>query len=260
MSEAVTFLLALITLAAIALLRSERDRRAHDLLALFGFIVFLLVAGVLRSLPGYFFPSRVLDSQLLALDRHLAFDPILFARWFQPHVYVVRVLQVAYASLGFVIVLVWAIEQDFVMRRAVLLRGILCGLFYVAFPAVGPAHYDFLRGMAAATPRNCMPSMHFGWALLIAMNARNSWLRNSLWIYSALIAIATIALGEHYLVDLLAALPYVLVIQWAAESIPGVGASSHLMSKRWTEPQGEAQTQPLPELCPQTTQSRRSFQ
>jgi hypothetical protein len=54
----------------------------------------------------------------------------------------------------------------------------------------------------------------FTWALLLALNARAKWLQVVLWSYVAVIATATIGLGEHYLVDLIAALPYTLGVQW----------------------------------------------
>ena len=47
--------------------------------------------------------------------------------------------------------------------------------------------------------------MHLTWALLIAWNARSLI---SLWLYAVIIAIATPALRERYLDDLLAAVPY----------------------------------------------------
>jgi hypothetical protein len=51
---------------------------------------------------------------------------------------------------------------------------------------------------------------------LIAINARSCRLQVALWIYAGLIALATLALREHYLVDLLAAAPYTLAVQWLA--------------------------------------------
>jgi hypothetical protein len=58
--------------------------------------------------------------------------------------------------------------------------------------------------------------MHLTWALLIALNARSTWLRVALWIYAALMLIATLALREHYLIDLIAAVPYTFAVQWMA--------------------------------------------
>jgi len=51
---------------------------------------------------------------------------------------------------------------------------------------------------------------------LIAWNARTLPFRILLWAYAALTAVATIAVGEHYLIDLIAAIPYAAVIQLAS--------------------------------------------
>jgi len=103
------------------------------------------------------------------------------------------------------------------MRRAVLFGGCLCFVFYALFPAVGPGQFDFTRQVPTPyAPDNCMPSMHVTWALLIAINARSLRLRIGLWIYAAAMVVATLALREHYLIDLIAAVPYTLGVQWAA--------------------------------------------
>lgn len=59
--------------------------------------------------------------------------------------------------------------------------------------------------------------MHFTWALLIALNSR-SWLRWPLSVYAGLIGISTIVLGQHYVVDLIAALPYTAAVQLLAKA------------------------------------------
>lgn len=61
-------------------------------------------------------------------------------------------------------------------------------------------------------PRNCMPSMHFGWAY--AAWLMSPWLgrRWAVWIFGAFVVAmvpATLGLGEHYLFDIFAAIPYV---------------------------------------------------
>ena len=82
-------------------------------------------------------------------------------------------------------------------------------MFYFLFPTVGPGHFDWANQMPMPhAPENCMPSMHLTWAFLIAMNLRSKPLRIVLWVYAVLIAVATLAPREHYLIDLIAALPY----------------------------------------------------
>lgn len=157
-----------------------------------------------------------LDPAFLSFDRSLGFPTLDFYRWFSAHPQLKAILHMVYDALAAVIAAAWLIEQDRTMRRAFLIGGALCFAGYVLFPAVGPAHYDWLTHSAGQFPPNCLPSMHFGWALLLALNARARWLRNGLWIYAALIAVATVAVGEHYLIDLIAAVPYVCGVQWLA--------------------------------------------
>jgi membrane-associated phospholipid phosphatase len=126
-------------------------------------------------------------------------------------------LVLAYVALPAVIGLAWVLEQDLLMRRAVLLGGCLCFAFYALFPAVGPGQFDWVRQVPTPyAPDNCMPSMHLTWALLIAINARSLKLRVGLWIYAAVMVVATLALKEHYLIDLIAAVPYTFAVQWMA--------------------------------------------
>jgi len=75
-----------------------------------------------------------------------------------------------------------------------------------------PALLGTPAGMFA--PRNAFPSFHLIWALVALLLAwRFGWpARAGFGLYALLIAAATMALGEHYLIDLVAALPVLAVI------------------------------------------------
>ncbi len=68
--------------------------------------------------------------------------------------------------------------------------------------------------MSAIAPRNGMPSMHFGWMLAASILWWSShtkwWSRTIVISMTVLTAIATICMGEHYVVDLIVAVPFVL--------------------------------------------------
>ena len=75
-------------------------------------------------------------------------------------------------------------------------------------------------------PRNAMPSLHVGWALLVYWTCRESRWRWVALAYLVVTALATLAGGEHYLVDLVAAFPFSLAIwaiccplQWSPERV-----------------------------------------
>jgi hypothetical protein len=80
---------------------------------------------------------------------------------------------------------------------------------FAAFPGTQPA-------MVAVTPkypRNAMPSLHMTWALLVLWISRDlgrgHWLAA---IFAFFTAVATLSIGEHYLVDLVVAFPFALAI------------------------------------------------
>ena len=64
-------------------------------------------------------------------------------------------------------------------------------------------------------PRNGVPSLHFTWALLIWWNTRSlpRWARAIALAFVLATAFDTLATGEHYLFDLIAALPFSLWMQ-----------------------------------------------
>jgi hypothetical protein len=62
-------------------------------------------------------------------------------------------------------------------------------------------------------PRNCLPSLHFGWALLLLWNCRGRAMETFGSIYLFLTALATVGLGEHYFVDLIASVPFCAAVQ-----------------------------------------------
>jgi len=88
------------------------------------------------------------------------------------------------------------------------------------FPNAIPAVADIPQGLSLVqpAPRNGVPSMHLGWALAMWLTARLMDSRILRWFSMAVLAItilATLALGEHYLVDLVIAVPFVMAVQAA---------------------------------------------
>lgn len=108
----------------------------------------------------------------------------------------------------------------------------LCALLaYHLFPITGPKYVfgedQFIKALrevdalplervsgVGPNPRNGMPSMHFGWMLaaLVIWSLSNTrlWSRLALGVMTAFVAMATLYLGEHYVIDLIVAVPFVL--------------------------------------------------
>ena len=115
--------------------------------------------------------------------------------------------------------------------------GLAGYLLYALVPAAGPCHLfpsQFpnsappLAGLAllpvalpADIPRNAMPSLHMAWAVLMFWSTRQSsaWLRIGYGLLLFLTVLCTLGSGEHYLIDLVVALPFALAVQ-AAFSVP----------------------------------------
>jgi len=108
--------------------------------------------------------------------------------------------------------------------------GIAGFVLYQVCPAAGPAYLfpsDFpqrlpdLAGVAIQpalmqqVPRNGMPSLHVGWTMLLCWNMRrrSKWIAAGTAVYLTLTALATLGLGEHYLIDLVVAMPLGLAVQ-----------------------------------------------
>jgi hypothetical protein len=107
--------------------------------------------------------------------------------------------------------------------------GYIC---YFMTPAIGPRAYfgeafpllhagsiylaqQPLFDLNPAHSRNAMPSMHIAWAIMIFLYTRNFpiWARCYAGLFAVLTACATIGSGEHYLIDLVVALPLVVMIR-----------------------------------------------
>jgi hypothetical protein len=203
--------------------------------------VLLLMAGT--TLPLFVIASRpllvlsatanpeTLDLLAFAFDRSLGLDPSATAARFVLNSPLIRELALAtYAALPLVVAVAFALQLRQRDRRPdslmVFMAIALIGFpIYFLYPVAGPVFAfgalfpDHLPALPVAVdvlpwaPRNGMPSLHFAWALALCFHARNAGFRARLG-YGAflwLTALAILGLGEHYLIDLVVALPLVLV-------------------------------------------------
>ncbi len=229
-----------VVLLVVSMLRRNAVRRYQDAITAIGYAAYVGVAIQLHIYLAGHTPNTI-DAALLGLDRRLHFDPLSFNHIVTSrHNLLMLVLIMSYVLLPVAIAFAWVAEQNRTLRRAVLFGGVFCWICYALFPAVGPAYYDFASGVARYAPRNCMPSMHFAWALLVAINARAKPLRVVFGIYACLIGVATIALGEHYVVDLFAAALYAPLMQLLAVKTEGLMSWKAMTSAVLRQEQAEA--------------------
>lgn len=102
---------------------------------------------------------------------------------------------------------------------------------YLLFPVAGPVHFfgelfpDAMplssmvstSGGYLVSPvyRNCMPSLHTTWALLVWWHARphGRWVRAAAGVFLLFTLMATLGFGYHYVIDLVVAVPFAVAVQ-----------------------------------------------
>lgn len=204
----VPWVFAVIFILIASRFRKDLDKRRQDFLTAIGLTVVMGVNTSLNLWMARHIP-RTVDAQLWRWDEALRLDPMAMIYYMEDHPNLYGFLQVVYYALPLVMALAWIKEQSFTLRRAVAISGAVGWLLSAIFPAVGPHWY--IDGYTASM-RHCIPAVECTWAILLALNAR-SRLRIPLWLYALLFAAASILISEHYLVDLIIAVPYALVVQ-----------------------------------------------
>lgn len=180
------------------------------------------------------------DAVAYRFDATLGFQPsAILARFIGGLPGGMDILKFAYTMLPlFCVIFYTAQERNPKTKKAdyLLVWLISTAIAYVTYhlcPVAGPLYFlggDFPQTIPAATdvpqglslvqpaPRNGVPSMHLGWALAMWLTARLMGSRALIWYSMVVLAItilATLALGEHYLVDLVIAIPFVMAVQAA---------------------------------------------
>jgi hypothetical protein len=192
---------------------------------------------------------RKYDYYLYAFDSSLGFHPSFAAgRLVRASATLALTLAMVYNSLGFWLSLLYAVHAGARARYPIAILKMLVANAVIGFslyflcPAIGPkctfpsypddpgAVYPAVTFMSGLP--NAMPSLHFAAALLIFWLSKPwKWLYRITGVFCALTALATLGLGEHYLVDLVVAVPYALAMMGFCAGVPerrtaiAVGAS-----------------------------------
>jgi hypothetical protein len=236
--------LASLMVLAIQVVRSRDEERRLCRQTFFAGAVFPLSS----LLIGYSVPlttwlrPQTYDALLLAFDGGLGFQPsFVLGRWLSEDSTAWGLTTVVYYALPFAVCLLYAshLASDRKQKRqpvpilALFLSLMLVGFAqYGIYPAVGPKHafavlypwhppalHQIILEpmMVPSAPRNCMPSLHLAGALAIWWNSRlwPRWGRLLAALFLWATIFSTMALGEHYLVDLVVALPFTLIFQAA---------------------------------------------
>jgi hypothetical protein len=228
-------LFLLLSFCVIYVSRRGLDHRIERLIA----AVSLLIPGVIAAyaanrLVNALRPDK-LDLYIYRLDGLLQFQPSFGVGRFVhslPAGFQIA-LSVAYSMMPVAIIAIyWAYawrypEESRTVARALILNLALCVPCYFLLPVAGPSYAfpGFPAGPVTGPPHairldalpNGVPSIHFSTALLCAWYARRFFLGRWLGLLFLLAtALATLGFGEHYLFDLIVAVPYTVGVVWLA--------------------------------------------
>lgn len=205
---------------------------------------------------------HTLDYNLYAFDASLGFHPSFWmGRMLASQTWLQGICSIAYYGLPLMVVILATGPAVRVMRpnllKVLIIAGVVGGTLYMVVPASSPlfvlhSRFPFnpppvdqfthtaLMNVPRSDFRNCMPSLHFGWTLLIFLNMRWSrWRRIGSGLLVILIAISTVGFGQHYLIDLIVAVPFILAVQeaserqWVPAAINGVLTAAWLLALRF---------------------------
>lgn len=204
-----------------------------------GALIFFVGAAVNTLMAG-FFRQRTYDLYVYALDGSFGAQiSFLCGRLIKGKTWPSYAVVMTYE---FIVVAIAVFYAAFMHRRSkplwelmeLLFGASLLGyVFYTIFPATGPGYVfsgfpftfmtlDQLRHFTPEAipitmmfPRNAVPSLHFGWAVMMWWNCR-SLPKFAQWIAGLFVlgtAFSAMAIGEHYFFDLIVALPFSLMVQ-----------------------------------------------
>jgi len=220
---------------------TDRRRTVALLAPAAAMVFFVFSAQRALSLANLLYP-KTYDLYLYVFDGSFGFQPsFLLGRAMASSLVFRTVSVLTYLSLPFVMALVYAFcvprdaeRPSWDVISLLMLAGLGGWALYNLVPATGPV-YVFGSGfpwqslpyrtlprlfleqipVTADAPRNAIPSLHLAWVLLLYWNTRGQAvaLRVFLAVYLALTVASTLGTGEHYFVDLVAGVPFALMVQ-----------------------------------------------
>jgi len=221
----------------------ERKRLFVLLGPALGLVCFIFAVQHALNLTGRIYP-KTFDLYLYAFDGSFGFQPsFALGRLFHACAPVRILGYLTYQTLPLAMALVYlgyidprATRPNWNLLRLFFGTGVLGWLFYNFVPAVGPlyafpgafpyvAPSQLQHGLERISvnpdfPRNAIPSLHMTWVLLLWWSCRPfpRWARITALLYLLVTFIATMGIGEHYFVDLVAAVPFALTVEALCQS------------------------------------------
>jgi len=179
-------------------------------------------------------PADSLDRYLYAFDGRFGFQPAFAAGTLFASLPVLKTFcLIVYSALPLAITCVWIVAPDVPdepgLIRTFLMTGVLGVVLFQFLPAAGPIHAfpgypawppavtpDFVKPVAmSGIWLNAMPAVSAAWALLIFWRTRRNGrgIRIAAGAFLFVVLLAPLGLGEHYLIDLVVAIPYAVFVR-----------------------------------------------
>ncbi len=231
-----------VALFAILLIWRAKDRKL--LLALLPFFILLLTYQSLRGLADNLSPSDIHVSDLIDLEK------TLFAGWipafliqkyfplipgYQALAFLCNVAYLAHFVTPLIVaMLIWNKKPEnywyFIVGLLILsYAGFITYYFFPAAPPWWATKYGYLLDqpvymntyfyypgiveLNGPNPVAAMPSLHMAYPTYLTLYILKIWQRKGLWviIYPVLVGFATLLLGHHYVIDLIAGILYAAI-------------------------------------------------
>jgi hypothetical protein len=206
------------------------------------------LAWVLIALPTGFIGQFILngtnvlcpwkyDLYVFQIDRKLGNPSFWVGQRVLAHLWSFELSSIVYGLIltsifGTLAVYLWwrSVEEAVQVWKLFIVNGFGALGFYCIIPVSGPVyaftsfpafpHNLVAHRIATLGVPNGIPSVHMSTALLVFWCLRHwRWgiLMGGMWV--GLTAVATLALGEHYLVDLICAIPYATGVWWLMKPV-----------------------------------------
>jgi spermidine synthase len=236
----IVFGLGLGSLAVVSIeaFRSQGDQHTQMLSVLLPSAVlpaFVLVSNFFLAMTALLHPM-VLDASVYAVDVLFGRQPsFAMGRLFNAAPWLEAACRVVYWNLPLALAFVYGARRRHDPERgddvlwSFVAVGLVGFLLYHLLPVVGPAFF-FVRDFPVEppelpdprhahfvpipVPRNCVPSLHTAWALILYWQSRNvpRWVRWGAAVWLVLTVLGTLGFGFHYAMDLVIAAPFTVAI------------------------------------------------
>jgi hypothetical protein len=230
----------LVIVLSIAMLRNAvRDNNANEWLFLAAVAVLPgegIAASIVTSL-SHLRPGKI-DLYICWIDGLVGYPEFHIGKFVNAHLWASILSSISYSLLGSAMLATFAIYlrrrsecETLTVAIAFILNLFAAIPIYLLFPVCGPiyAFPDFPalppqhlvpHLLVLSFPPNGLPSVHTSTALLVFYFLRHWHVGRTIGaIFLALTVFSTLGGGEHYLFDLICAIPYSIGIVWCADCI-----------------------------------------